>query len=68
MNEDHVYRRQTPVGRWLPAVFYSVNFWIWMVTDIVAGAWDLIVLAVLSIPTLARVGGKRWVISRNFGF
>ena len=52
MNEDHVYRRQTPVGRWLPAVFYSVNFGIWVVTAIVAGAWDLIVLAVLPMPAL----------------
>ena len=53
MNEDHVYRRQTPMGRWLPAVFYSVNLSIWMLTAIVTGAWDLIFLAILPMPALA---------------
>ena len=52
MNEDHVYRRQTPMGRWLPAVFYSVNLSIWMLSAIVAGAWDLIFLAILPMPAL----------------
>ena len=53
MNEDHVYRQQTPMGRRVPAVFYSVNFGIWMLTAIVAGAWDLIFLAILPMPALA---------------
>ena len=53
MNEDHVYRRQTQMGRRLPAVFYSVNLGIWMLTTIVAGAWDLLFLAILPMPALA---------------
>lgn len=53
MNEDHVYRRQNPMGRWLPAVFYSVNLGIWMLATIVAGAWDLLFLAILPMPALA---------------
>jgi len=53
MYEDHVYLQQTTMGRWLPAVFYSVNLGIWMLTAIVAGAWDLIFLAILPMPALA---------------
>lgn len=52
MYEDHLYRRQTPMGRWLPAVFYSVNLGIWMLTAILAGAWDLLFLAILPMPAL----------------
>jgi hypothetical protein len=52
MNEDHVYRRQTPMVRWLPAVFYSVNLIIWMLTAIVTGAWDLLFLTILPMPAL----------------
>ena len=52
MYEDHVSRRQTPMGRRLPAVFYSVNLGIWMITVIVAGAWDLLFLAILPMPAL----------------
>jgi len=53
MREDHVYLRQTARGRWLPAVFYSVNLAIWLLTAMLAGAWDMIFLAILSIPALA---------------
>ena len=52
MYEDHVYLRQTPMGRWLPAVFYSVNLGLWMLTAIVAGVWDLLFLAILPMPAL----------------
>ena len=39
MHEDHVSKRETPLGRWLPVSFYSVNFILWIVTGILAGAW-----------------------------
>jgi len=52
MQKDHVSRRETPPGRWLPFSFYSVNFALWIVTGIQAGAWDLLWLAVLPLPAM----------------
>jgi len=53
MQADHVSKRETPIGRWLPLSFYSVNFTIWIVTAIVAAAWHLLWLAVLPLPALS---------------
>lgn len=52
MQQDHVKKRETPVGRWLPFFFYTVNLVLGFVTGIVAGAWDLLWLAVLALPSL----------------
>lgn len=52
MQKDHVSKRETPLGRWLPLSFYSVNFTLWIVTGIQAGAWDLLWLAVLPLPAM----------------
>jgi len=52
MNKDHVYLLQTPLGRWFPAVFYSVNLGLWILTAIVVRAWDLLFLAILPVPAL----------------
>ncbi len=52
MQEDHVSKRETPLGRWLPFSFYSINFTLWIVTGILARAWDLLWLAVLPLPAL----------------
>ena len=52
MYEDHVYQKHTSMGPWLPAVFYSANLGIWMITAAVAGAWDLLFLAILPMPAL----------------
>ncbi len=52
MHEDHVNKRETPLGRWLPVSFYSVNFILWIVIGILAGAWKLLWLGVLPLPAL----------------
>jgi hypothetical protein len=52
MTQDHVKKRETPVGRWLPFAFYTVNFVMWFVTGIMTGAWDLLWLAILPLPAL----------------
>ena len=52
LTQDHVKKRETPVGRWLPVTFYIVNFALWFVTGIIAGAWDRLWLAILPLPFL----------------
>lgn len=50
---EHIARRETPAGRWWPVAFYSVNVFLWFITGVVAGAWDLLWLVVLPLPALA---------------
>jgi hypothetical protein len=52
MNKDHNFIRQTPLGRWLPVVFYLVNFCLWILIDILSGALNLLFLAILPIPAI----------------
>jgi hypothetical protein len=52
MQTDHVSKRKTAPGRWLPLSFYSVHLALWIVTGIQAGAWDLLWLAILPLPAL----------------
>ena len=52
MPKDHVKLRQTRWGRWLPAVFNALNLGLWIVTVVAAGAWDLLMLAILPLPAL----------------
>jgi len=62
MKQDHVKKRGTPAGRWLPFSFYTVNFLLWFITGILAGAWSLLWLAILPLPALIlyflRTGDK----------
>lgn len=62
MKQDPVKKMETPAGRWLPFAFYTVNFLLWFVTGIMAGAWDLLWLAILPLPALIlyllRTGDK----------
>jgi hypothetical protein len=32
--EDHVSKRETPLGRWFPVVLYAVNLAHWIATGI----------------------------------
>ena len=50
MQKEHISKRETPLGRWLPVSFYSVNFALWIITAIQARAWHLLSLAVLPLP------------------
>jgi len=50
--QDHAKKRETHVGRLFPFAFYMINFALWFVTGIIAGAWDLLWLAILPLPFL----------------
>ena len=52
MQQDHVKKKESAAGRWLPLSFYSVNFVLWLATAIIAGAWNLLWLAILPLPAL----------------
>jgi hypothetical protein len=62
--EDHVSKRETSLGRWLPITFYAVNLALWIATGIRAEAWDLLWLAVLALPVL---GLYLWQTTRRHG-
>ena len=51
-SEQHVARRESALGRWLPAALYSMNVSLWVLTCILFQAWDLLHLAILAIPAL----------------
>jgi hypothetical protein len=51
MNNNPLKRESAP-GRWLPLAFYSANIITWFIIGCVAGAWDLLFLVFLPIPTL----------------
>lgn len=67
MNSDadkhaaHVAKRERFAGRWAPAAFYVLNVSLWFLTGAVFGAWDLLWLAVWTVPALALyVWQTRW--------
>ncbi len=49
---DHVGKRETALGRWLPVTFYSVNFILWVITAIRVLPPNLLWLAILPLPAL----------------
>lgn len=51
-NSDHQAKRETSLGRRAPAVFYALNFLLWLATGIVFDAVDLLHLALLPLPLL----------------
>jgi len=52
MLEGHVDKRETPLGRWAPVIFYAMNWLLWLIMGLWAGAWALLWLAVLPLPVL----------------
>jgi len=52
MEANHISKRETPVGRWLPVALYAVNVILWIITALVAGAWDRLWLAILPLPAV----------------
>ncbi len=51
--EKHTAARESLWGRWLPAFFYTLNVILWVLTGAIFEAWDLLYLALLTIPALA---------------
>ena len=49
---DHVSKRETALGRWLPVTFYSVNFILWVITAIRVLPPNLLWLAIWPLPAL----------------
>jgi hypothetical protein len=64
LREDHVSKRETPLGRWVPVTVYAVNLALWIATGIRAETWDLLWLAVLALPGL---GLYLWQTTRRHG-
>jgi hypothetical protein len=60
--EDHVSKRETPLGRWFPVILYTVNLALWIATGIRVEAWDLLWLTVLALPVL---GLYLWTTRRH---
>jgi hypothetical protein len=52
MHDDHIAKRETPTGRWVPVAFYVINLFGWTLTGAMAGAWDLLWLVVLPLLPL----------------
>jgi hypothetical protein len=52
MLAPHVRKRDAPLGRWGPVVLYTVNWALWLLTGLWAGAWERLWLAALSLPAL----------------
>ena len=52
MRNDHIDKRETRPGRWLPAAFYAINLLGWFLTGAATGAVDLLWLVVLPLLPL----------------
>jgi hypothetical protein len=52
LREDHVSKRETPLGRWFPVILYVVNLVLWIAPGIRVEAWDLLWLVVVALPAL----------------
>jgi hypothetical protein len=52
MQVEHVHKRETFIGRWMPVAFYAVNVILWLDTGIRAGVWELLWLAVVTLPAV----------------
>jgi hypothetical protein len=52
MNEGHISKRWTAVGRWLPALFYTANLLLWFLAGVEAGLTDLLWLVALPLSAL----------------
>jgi hypothetical protein len=60
---NHISRRESFLGRSLPAFFYLINYLLWVFAAVEATTWNLLWLAVFPLPAfglyLVRVGRKR---------
>ena len=60
---DHISRRESFLGRWLPAFFYLLNYLLWVFAAFEALTSNLVWLAVFPLPAfglyLVRTGRKR---------
>lgn len=52
MREDHVRKRATPLGRWLPVLLYLGNYVLWIITGILVQAFNLLWLALFPLAAL----------------
>ena len=52
MQDDHVSKRETRMGRWVPAGFYAINLLGWFFTAAMSGAWDLLWLVLVPLLPL----------------
>ncbi|MDA2933265.1 hypothetical protein MYX82_02865 [Acidobacteria bacterium AH-259-D05] len=50
--EDHVSKRETRWGQWLPVTFYLANYILWLITGILTGPFNLPRLAIFPLPAL----------------
>ena len=55
LREDHVSKRETPLGRWFPVVLYAVNLALWIAAGIGVEAWDLLWLVVLATSCIGSL-------------
>ena len=60
LREDHVSKRETPLGRWFPVILYAVNLALWIAAGIRVEAWDLLWLVVLAFPVLGLYLWTTW--------
>ena len=51
-HSDHVRKRSTRVGRWVPVAMYCANVVLWIVTGLAAGAGQFLWLSLLAVPVL----------------
>jgi hypothetical protein len=63
MTANHISRRESFAGRWLPAFFYLVNYLLWVFAAQEVFTSGLIWLAIFPLPALAlylvRIRRKR---------
>jgi hypothetical protein len=52
VHDDHIAKRETRAGRWVPAAFYVINLFGWCFSAAMANAWDLVWLVVLPLLPL----------------
>lgn len=50
---DHVVKRETALGRFLPAILYAANIAGWVAVAVAVGIPRLSLLSVLTLPALA---------------
>ncbi len=64
MEANHISKRETALGLWLPVALYALNVILWIITALVAGAWDRLWLAIWPLPAL----GLYWWRTRRTGY
>jgi fatty acid desaturase len=52
MLPEHITKRESVPGRWLPIAFYLINVALWVLAGISAAAWNRLWLVVVTLPAL----------------